>query len=121
MSSRRMTISDVVKKYPDKCFYIGGQSGYFFIGTAEDVQKKIPKINENYIMYMCDKFRNATNGGIKRKYDRQLSRYVDIQSRKVKEYYKRIEDGIAIILDDSEDLFGRFWFKEEFKHGTEKN
>lgn len=121
MSSNQVTISDVVEKFPDKCFYIGGQSGFFFIGNASDVKEKIPKINEEYVADMCYKYRHATNGGIKRKYDRMISNYEDIQSRKVKEYYKRIEDGIAIILDESEDLFGRFWFKEEFEHETKKN
>lgn len=121
MSSSQVTISDVIEKFPDKCFYIGGDSGFFFIGSADEVKEKIPKMNLHNVAELCRKYEVATSKKRRDYYGNQMKKYEDIQSRKVKEFYERIQGGVAIILDNSEDLIGRYWFKEEFEHGTKKD
>lgn len=122
MSDQPMLISDVVLKYPeDEIFYIGGQSGFFYIGSGKDVLSDIADINFRQVCILVTRYEMAKNGGTKRKYDRAIKNWMDLQERPVKEYYERIEDGIAIILDNSEDLNGKYWFKEEYEHEHQKN
>lgn len=62
----KMTLGDAIHAveadYPGTIFYVGSESSYLFIGTAEEFDNDIPGINKRYKAFF--KKENAKKGGI---------------------------------------------------------
>lgn len=118
-----MKVKDFIKRYKDGTqFFIGSYTSFFFIGTAEELQRDARKIDAGLVLFgnmtLGKRRANERGGHVTYKngpdaVQNHPYHYVPIRERQVEESYPRCQkDGIVIIVDGIES--GRFWTKNEY-------
>ena len=137
----KKTIAELFKKAPNTVFYIGAESGFFFIGNAKRWEKYSKKINgkcrdlhdskqlaahKNLPRILNDVVALVNNpeklnknacgmvvGRLAKTLDNIATPWVDIWDRTPIEICeKELEQGYAIKVEGLEE--GKFWTKDEF-------